>query len=210
MKNIICEHCNNFYEPTDIRQKFCFPCKKEKKRLSEIERKAKIRASKGMKIVGNLYKCSTCEEKIIFSGGRNKYCNDCKKKSRKLIYKNYRKNNPDYQKNYLRKNPTKLLSRRISWMVWDGLKNNKNGISWQSRLNFSVNDLKIHIEKQFLPGTSWDNMSEWHIDHIIPVSSFNFKGYDDEDFKFCWSLNNLRPLWKEENLKKSNKRTLLI
>ena len=52
---------------------------------------------------------------------------------------------------------------------------------------------------------SWDNYGEWHIDHIIPVSSFSFDNVDSEDFKKCWSLTNLQPLWSYENIKKSNK-----
>jgi len=34
------------------------------------------------------------------------------------------------------------------------------GCSWQ--------ELKLHIESQFVDGMSWENRSAWHIDHIIP------------------------------------------
>ncbi|HPG52320.1 MAG TPA: hypothetical protein PLL11_17220 [Spirochaetota bacterium] len=49
---------------------------------------------------------------------------------------------------------------------------------------------------------TWENISKWHIDHIIPVSAFNFNSPDDIDFKRCFALNNLRPLWAVENIKK--------
>jgi hypothetical protein len=61
--------------------------------------------------------------------------------------------------------------------------------------------LKEHLEAQFTDGMSWDNRSEWHIDHIIPLSSAKT---EDELYKLC-HYENLQPLWAEDNLKKSNK-----
>ena len=58
-----------------------------------------------------------------------------------------------------------------------------------------------HLEKQFAIGMSWENRSEWHIDHIIPLSSAKT---EDEVYKLC-HYTNLQPLWAEDNLKKSNK-----
>jgi hypothetical protein len=62
-----------------------------------------------------------------------------------------------------------------------------------------------HLEKQFLPGMSWENMGEWHIDHKIPIAAFNFEKPEDIDFKRCWALKNLQPLWKSENCIKGAK-----
>ena len=61
--------------------------------------------------------------------------------------------------------------------------------------------LKEHLETQFSDGMSWDNRGEWHIDHIIPLSSAKT---EDELYKLC-HYENLQPLWAEDNLKKSNK-----
>jgi hypothetical protein len=61
--------------------------------------------------------------------------------------------------------------------------------------------LKEHLEKQFVNGMSWENRDEWHIDHIIPLSSANS---EEELYKLC-HYTNLQPLWAEENIKKSNK-----
>jgi hypothetical protein len=61
--------------------------------------------------------------------------------------------------------------------------------------------LKEHLEIQFTDGMTWDNRSEWHIDHIIPLSSAKT---EDELYKLC-HYENLQPLWAEDNLKKSNK-----
>ena len=49
---------------------------------------------------------------------------------------------------------------------------------------------------------SWDNYGEWHIGHIIPKVFFKYKSTDDIEFKYCWSLDNLQPLWAKDNLRK--------
>jgi 5-methylcytosine-specific restriction endonuclease McrA len=54
---------------------------------------------------------------------------------------------------------------------------------------------------------TWDNRSEWDIDHIIPVAVFNFEKPEDMDFKRCWELKNLRPLWKNDNRRKGARLT---
>jgi len=61
------------------------------------------------------------------------------------------------------------------------------------------------LEKQFDERMSWDNYGEWHVDHIKPISSFNIQEIGDNEFIECWSLNNLQPLWGDENIRKSNK-----
>jgi len=63
-------------------------------------------------------------------------------------------------------------------------------------------ELVVHLESQFLPGMSWDNRSEWHIDHIIPLSSFNL--LDPEQFSKASHFTNLRPLWAKDNKDKSD------
>jgi len=74
-------------------------------------------------------------------------------------------------------------------------------------LGCTKEELIEHIESHFTEENdySWDNMSEWHIDHIRPVASFNFTTTECEDFKKCWALNNLQPLWASDNMSKHNK-----
>jgi hypothetical protein len=62
-------------------------------------------------------------------------------------------------------------------------------------------ELKEHLEKQFVNGMTWENRNEWHIDHIIPLSSAKT---EEELYKLC-NHSNLQPLWAIDNLKKSNK-----
>lgn len=76
-----------------------------------------------------------------------------------------------------------------------------------SLLGCSVDDFKLHIEKQFKKDMSWDNWSHetWHIDHIRPISSYNLS--DPEQQKECFHYTNLQPLYASENLRKQKKRS---
>lgn len=86
----------------------------------------------------------------------------------------------------------------------------KGGRSWQEILGYTAKQLRQHLERQFTKGMSWDNYGEWHVDHIVPVAEFRFTSPDDDAFKQCWALSNLRPLWAKDNLSKRHKRTHLI
>jgi len=68
-------------------------------------------------------------------------------------------------------------------------------------LGCTPQELKEHLEKQFVEGMTWENRGEWHIDHIIPLSSAK---NEDEVYRLC-HFTNLQPLWALDNLKKSNK-----
>lgn len=93
----------------------------------------------------------------------------------------------------------KLTSNKINAQI-----NNKNNSVFKL-LGYSLEELMNHLEAQFEDGMTWDNHGKWHIDHIKPICSFKFESYEDEEFKECWALSNLRPLWAKDNLKKSIK-----
>ena len=67
----------------------------------------------------------------------------------------------------------------------------------------TLEELKLHLEKQFQPGMTWENYSlhGWHIDHIIPLSSAQSEA---ELYKLC-HYTNLQPLWAIENIRKGAK-----
>jgi len=72
-------------------------------------------------------------------------------------------------------------------------------------LGCSIEYLRSYLEQQFSPNMTWDNygLYGWHIDHIIPLSYFDFT--DPEQQRRAWHYTNLRPLWAADNLKKNNK-----
>ena len=113
-----------------------------------------------------------------------------------------------------RKNPIVRLSHNFAANMRGTLKRytnkkvKKNGIHWENIVGYTTKDLKEHIEKLFLPGMSWNNYGKWHLDHIIPKSFFVYTSTDDVEFKYCWSLDNLQPLWAKDNISKHDKVTL--
>jgi len=101
----------------------------------------------------------------------------------------------------------KKLNARIGSLMWYHLGQrglSKGGVSWQKLAGYTINDLRDHLESQFANGMSWENMGQWHIDHIIPRSYFEFTKPSDEGFKQCWALSNLQPLWAKDNLSKGS------
>ena len=126
----------------------------------------------------------------------------------------WKKQNPDKVKilkagqyKRYRKKPSFVLSVSLSNGIRSSLKKGmKAGRSWEKLVGYDVNKLKKHLEKQFDDNMSWDNYgSYWHIDHIIPIAAFNFEKPEDDDFKKCWSLKNLRPLESKVNMSKGAK-----
>jgi hypothetical protein len=67
----------------------------------------------------------------------------------------------------------------------------------------SSKQLAAHIQSQFVDGMNWSNRSQWHIDHIIPVSVFDLTTKEGQQAAFHYT--NLRPLWADENRRKSAK-----
>lgn len=85
-----------------------------------------------------------------------------------------------------------------------------NAPSFSALVGYSIEDLRRHLERQFVDGMTWDafDRGEIHIDHIVPQRDFDLR--DPAEFRSCWSLGNLRPLWAGDNLSKLGKRIYLI
>lgn len=81
-------------------------------------------------------------------------------------------------------------------------------------VNYTPEELKQHLESQFRDGMTWENYGRlgWHIDYIKPLTAFAFfdeKGNMNYDaFVECMSLENLQPLWYDENIRKGGLRNM--
>ncbi len=87
------------------------------------------------------------------------------------------------------------------------LKTNKAGSAWKELVGYNHNDLRDRLSFTMPGGYSWNDFmsGKLHIDHIMPISSFNFIDAEDEGFKKCWALDNLQLLPASENLSKNNR-----
>jgi hypothetical protein len=86
--------------------------------------------------------------------------------------------------------------------MWRALGEQKRGRRWEAIVGYTVDELRAHLEARFVDGMSWENMGEWHIDHIRPLASFVFDGPDCPNVKRAWALSNLQPLWAQDNARK--------
>lgn len=78
-----------------------------------------------------------------------------------------------------------------------------------SDLDCSIKHLKIKLQLKFhrrsFDGAymTWDNYGEWHIDHIIPLASFDLTNL--QQLKKACHYSNLQPLWAKDNWYKNRR-----
>lgn len=122
----------------------------------------------------------------------------------------------EWNKNKRKNDPIFKIRSHIHSVISSSILNiDKNYKSASKYLSFSFDDLKSHLESQFDPWMNWENHGsyklkdwddndnstwKWNIDHIIPHSEFNYSSVEDDSFKRCWSLENLRPLSAKQNV----------
>lgn len=118
---------------------------------------------------------------------RDKYINNRRKRKKERYYSD----------------PIFRLKSNILSRINISLKHNRKSLKTEILIGCSISELKIYLESKFIDGMSWNNRELWHIDHIIPCDSFDLSNPDQQ--KECFHYTNLQPLWKKDNLKKSNK-----
>jgi hypothetical protein len=133
----------------------------------------------------------------------------------RISMKLWKKQNPEKAKESARKAARKMRSNpinRIAFNMRSRFKEIMNGVrhsptrgKW-ALIGCSQEDLKRHLEKGFNKKMSWSNYgSFWHVDHILPCSSFDHT--DPKQVAQCWHWTNLQALQSAQNISKSNKIT---
>ena len=197
METRICKKCNveksiiEFYENKARKDGFDYLCKKCRCEYSRNNKRKNIIKVKERDII--YYQKN--KEKINL---RHKEYN---KTHKRKYSKKYSKKYAREWREKARNNPTYRLNNNMRNAVKKSLKDKINK-HWEKLVGYTRVDLQIHLENQFREGMTWENYGRWHIDHIIPKSIFYINGANSKGFKQCWALENLRPLWAEENNKK--------
>ena len=143
--------------------------------------------------------CKACiaayrqENKEKFAAKDREYRQNNKEKTAARVKKRYH-SDPEY-------NLICRLRRRMGKAVKRaGL--DKKCDSTSELLGISYQGLKEWLEAQFSEGMTWENRSDWHIDHRVPCDAFDMTV--EENQRICFWYRNLQPLWAKENLQKSN------
>lgn len=139
------------------------------------------------------------------------YTKAYRENNKKVIKKRYKawyeKNNKKrFQERYYNNIPYKL-SMQLRHRLYLAIKGGQKKGSAVRDLGCTIPELIIHLEKQFQSGMSWDNWTTdgWHIDHIIPLFSFDLT--DREQLLKACHYTNLQPLWALDNIRKGAKLT---
>lgn len=155
-------------------------------------------------------------KRVHHRSGFSSKCKPCENAKNRAM----RSKKPEYYRQYeaartvrRRTDPTERLHTRVGNEVraWARLTRTGKRSSWTKILGYDAEQLRTHLERQFSKGIDWAGYgTKWHIDHIIPLKSFDIKGIDDKEFAAAWAISNLRPLLSKKNLTKGGNRTLLL
>lgn len=104
-----------------------------------------------------------------------------------------------YEKERRKSDPIFKLGVNMRRRFIHALKGTVKQSSVLKLIGCSLEELKKHLESQFIEGMTWGNwgLKGWHVDHIKPLNLFDPN--DPEQMKKAWHYSNLRPLWAKEN-----------
>lgn len=192
--------------------KTCKICKVDK----ELEQFSKKTASSD----GLFHQCKSCIK--FYRKNYDQKNKDKKQKHSKTYYEKnkkniinksteYRNNNKDLVQKTVREYEKNRRKNDILFKLTGNLRHRTNMIfknnnffknqKFKDYLGCTVEYLTDYLQKKFKNGMNWNNHGDWHIDHIIPLSSAKT---EEEVYKLC-HYTNLQPLWAKENMSKGNK-----
>jgi hypothetical protein len=191
----ICKTCGlhkpftEYYIDRKSKDGYCYSCKtctKEKNNKWRERNKEHLKTYRK-----NLYALNSEEAKKLVKLWRSEN-RDRFNSYRREYKKSKREKDPFFKLRQTLSNRTTTAFKLKGWS-----KNSKT----QEMLGADYKTVMNHIESRFKKGMTWDNQGEWHIDHIIPLSSAKT---EQELIELC-HYTNLQPLWAEENMSKGDK-----
>lgn len=105
-------------------------------------------------------------------------------------------------KNWKRKNRAKRqeegrfrLDNAMLCQLWNILKTGKGSYRLLFFVDWELGEVREHFEKQFVGVMSWENYGTlWEANHKEPRCIFGYQTPDEDSFRECWGLDNLRPV----------------
>jgi hypothetical protein len=195
-----CLGCSTDIVKTRADHTFCDKCLQSRLNAYNRQTRETARRSAGVPLRrGVEERCTLCNTKFVRNTTNGKFCRPCGKARIARWHKHKRKTSPSF-----------ALNARVTDAIGKSLRGRKAGRHWESLVGYTLTELMRHLERQFVSGMSWDNRSNWEIDHRVPLSSFKFDAAEDEGFRAAWALTNLQPLWSQDNQMKRDKRIYLI
>lgn len=180
------------YEKELLRLKKYREENREKIRVSARERYYKNREKELLR--HEIYRNNNREKIREYDRKRrlNPYC----KEKRRLKQNNYYKNNIHGKLAILLRGRSREAIKENRAMKWG---------SMRELLGADIETCRKYLESKFQPGMSWANHGYygWHIDHEIPLDSFDLTKKEEQLRAFHYT--NLQPMWWRENLIKHNK-----
>jgi hypothetical protein len=188
-------HLDKRYTNTGI----CYGCKRSQNNRSNAKNPETLKVISSRTYQKN--KESKLEQSKRWAQRNREKSNAIKSKWKQVHREQHLEQAKKYSKNQ-RKDPFKRISKNMSKAIWQSLKGKKGGSHWLSFVDFTIEELTIHLESKFKEGMTWENYGKyWHVDHIRPLSWFNL----ELEFKDAWCLGNLQPLEAVLNLRKNNR-----
>jgi hypothetical protein len=97
-------------------------------------------------------------------------------------------------------NLQRRLSKNLRARLRKAMLGLNRGVSAVRDLGCSIPDLRAYLEAKFLPGMTWENYGEWHVDHARPLKEFDLA--DQSQARAACHHSNLQPLWARDNQRK--------
>jgi hypothetical protein len=154
--------------------------------------------------------CRECESKAVMKWRDSK--SEARESYRESIRKYYKNNKEkkllqikESKNKMYEKMPYKKIERNLRSRCYKALQGAYKSATTQKLLGISFEEARKYLESKWQEGMSWDNygLRGWHIDHVIPVSSFDLTIAEEQAKAFHYT--NLQPLWARDNLTKGNK-----
>ena len=119
--------------------------------------------------------------------------------------------NTKYKTERRRNDPTFKLQCNLQRGLWGCLSGKSKKCRTLEYVGMDAPKLWKYFESKFTDGMTRENYGEWHVDHIRPLSSFDFDQFKQGSEEYenliheAWHYTNLQPLWAKDNMSKQGK-----